>query len=138
MIKEAYCSFEVSKLLREKGFDENCSHFYESSLNYLEKVIVNNGYFKNSELIEGTVTAPSHQTAMAWLREEKNLIITIDYDRYPVISDEDEDKTIIGYSYNIQTKGNPEDYYGMTGDFVHNSYEEVVEAALLYVLKNII
>lgn len=134
MIYEAHCSFEVSKLLREKGFDENCSHFYESSLNYLEKVIVNNGYFKNSELIEEAVTAPTHQTAMAWLREEKNLIITIDYDRYPVISNEDEDKTIIGYGYNIQTKGNPEDYYSMS-ESVYNSYEEAVEAALLYALE---
>lgn len=28
MIKEAYCSFEVSKLLKEKGFDAQCRAAY--------------------------------------------------------------------------------------------------------------
>ena len=28
MIKEAYCSFEVAKLLKEKGFDEVCDLYY--------------------------------------------------------------------------------------------------------------
>ena len=28
MIKESYVSFEIAKLLKEKGFDEHCSHAY--------------------------------------------------------------------------------------------------------------
>lgn len=31
MIKERYCSFKVSKLLRKKGFDESIHEFYDSS-----------------------------------------------------------------------------------------------------------
>ena len=29
MVKEAYCSFEVAKLLKEKGFDEYCPLWYD-------------------------------------------------------------------------------------------------------------
>lgn len=138
MIKEAYCSFEVSKLLKEKGFpqllgDDGCVNripYYCSNGNLWTGDI---GLLRQRYFHEAS--APTHQMALEWLREEKNLIITIDYERYPI---SDEDKTIIGYSYNIQTKGNPEDYYRMCGESVHNSYEDAVEAALLYVLKILI
>lgn len=47
MIKEAYCSFEVEKLLKEKGFTEECEYFL-----------------------------PTHQRAIAWLRT-KHIIIVV-------------------------------------------------------------
>lgn len=30
MIKEAYCSFEVAKLLKEKGFNEEVISYYDT------------------------------------------------------------------------------------------------------------
>ena len=48
MIKEDYVSYEVAKLLKEKGFDEECGYFL-----------------------------PTHQMAMKWLREEKSLTFII-------------------------------------------------------------
>ena len=134
MIKEAYCSFEVSKLLKEKGFpqllgDDGCVNripYYCSNGNLWTGDI---GLLRQRYFHEAS--APTHQMALEWLREEKNLIITIDYDRYPI---SDENKTIIGYGYSIQTKGNPEGYYSMCVP-VCNDYEEAVEAALKYALK---
>ena len=138
MIKEAYCSFEVSKLLKEKGFVAQeiyyIYYYYEEDDGYCFEKLLNGNKFDSKKM----VAVPSHQMAMAWLREEKNLIITIDYDRYPVISDENKYKTRIGYGYNIQTKGNPEDYYGMHSEYVYNSYEEAIEAALKFCLTKLI
>lgn len=49
MITEDYCSFELSKLLKEKGFKQEGCH--------------------KSYSMEGPV-APTHQMAMKWLREK--------------------------------------------------------------------
>ena len=41
MIEEAYCSYEVSKLLKEKGFDCNCRAYYiESEQNGIERFMI--------------------------------------------------------------------------------------------------
>ena len=64
MIKERYCSMEVAKLLKEKGFDEPCRTIYDEKT--LHNTICN---FLNSEL-SYYVCAPTHQVAMDWLREK--------------------------------------------------------------------
>ena len=63
MIKEAYCSFEVAKLLKDKGFDEPCTE--------LNKLCLRDG--------EKPVLKVTHQKAMKWLRQEKNIIINVWY-----------------------------------------------------------
>ena len=65
MIKEAYCSFEVAKLLKEKGFDESCRAVYE------EKVLRINTLcdYHNSEL-SSYVCAPTHQMAIKRIEAE--------------------------------------------------------------------
>lgn len=59
MIKEEYVSFETAKLLKDKGFDEICSHFYR---------------FDSKELYN----SPTQQMAMRWLREIKHIHIAIE------------------------------------------------------------
>lgn len=87
MINEDYVSFEVAKLLKEKGFDEPCHKIYEEN-----GVRFSNGdYLRNSEsdgciFTEGPcedntrtfVTAPSYGHVMKWLREVHNIFISID------------------------------------------------------------
>lgn len=123
MIKEAYCSFEIAKLLKEKGFDvptwtcyigNEISHYdYTSS---------------NSELVDGIISAPTHQMAMAWLREKKIFIRIIE--------------SFSGESFRFEVyckeaKLSIEiDYY--IDNHYENSYEEAVEKALKYVLTNLI
>ena len=66
MMKEDYCSYEIAKLLKEKGFNEPCymSYYFRKKdtveLIHLEQD--NNSY-------SDCMYAPTHQMAMRWLRE---------------------------------------------------------------------
>lgn len=123
MIKEAYCSFEVAKLLKEKGFNTSCMGRYSvrSKEFHLDgtKMCNNGGLFEYA--------APTHQMAMAWLREIHNISIEpfVDYG-----SGEDHWWTVdIG---KIKKNGLITELSG------YKSYEESVEAALKYTLENLI
>lgn len=74
MIKEAYCSSEVAKLLKEKGFDECTSEFY---MGVKIKYARNGEGFKPSELPNIYYPHITHQMACAWLREVHNLFILV-------------------------------------------------------------
>jgi hypothetical protein len=125
-ITEDYCSFEIAKLLKEKGFDEICN--YEWWIPDTDKgyVFIANGQIKNSNLIDEAYTAPSQSLALKWLREVHNWYIDIRFNRH--------------YQYYIPI------VYNMSGtlESIANleerpkQYEQAVEAALLYVLKNLI
>ena len=67
MITEDYVSFEIAKLLKEKGFDEGCLTTYTP-----------NGFFHthNYRPLSGDIFAPTLQMAMKWLREMHYLHIT--------------------------------------------------------------
>ena len=109
MITEDYCSYELSKLLKEKGFN------YEP-LDY-------------SELREERLLSLTHQMAMKWLREEHKIDIFIDTD-FPI------DR--MKYTYKIVRIYKDGDKYTdvMGGSF--DTYEGAVEAAIKYSLENLI
>ena len=72
MIKEAYCSFEVSKMLKEKGFDEPCRAYWDD-----QPVLSSRTLFwtiESHKHYNREVSAPTHQMAMAWLREIHHII----------------------------------------------------------------
>ena len=131
MIEEAYVSFEVAKLLKEKGFDEYCRYFYDCET-------PNTGYLSNkkygesihnSKVYDGRnlVACPTHQMAMAWLREVHNIIIEPE----SVWNGKEWE-----YLLFVVTPQNADSPY-----YEHNpykSYEECIEAALKYVLENLI
>lgn len=56
ILTEDYCSYELSKLLKEKGFKQEGCH--------------------KSYSMEGPV-APTHQMAMKWLRERHVIIVIV-------------------------------------------------------------
>lgn len=58
MINEDYCSYELAKLLKEKGFNEPCTE--------LNKLCLRDG--------EKPVLKVTHQKAMKWLREKRNYL----------------------------------------------------------------
>lgn len=78
LITEDYVSFEVAKLLKEKGFDESISMVYMSHGNLCKCTrydsICNSNY---NDITKNyfECTAPTHQMAAKWLREEHNLSI---------------------------------------------------------------
>lgn len=75
MIKEEYVSFETAKLLKEKGFDEECVCYYDAEGGFNSHTI--NTSFVNHEF-SNYFTAPSQQMAMRWLREDHGIFIQID------------------------------------------------------------
>lgn len=122
MIKEAYCSFEIAKLLKEKGFDEPCYTCY------LNKELSHYDYLStNFELIEEVISAPTHQMAMAWLREEHNIHIDI-------CSVWDVAHWL--YQVFVITPRTARNSY--VDKILYTSYEQAVEAGIKYALENLI
>jgi len=83
MTQEDYCSFETSKLLKEKGFDWMCKGYYKKDDEDSEP------YFGDGEGAENWneqapsvrdfwFSAPTHQMAMKWLREEKGIYVYVE------------------------------------------------------------
>lgn len=124
MIAEAYVSFEVAKLLDEKGFDEPCHLHYH----YVKEF---DRYFQTEEKIDISFKkfyypCPTHQMALAWLRKEKRIFIRII---------ENSTGEVFRYEiYNHTPDNNGKCYISNT---YSDSYEEAVEEALKYYLKNL-
>ena len=68
-ITEDYVSFEIAKLLKDKGFEEECSRWYVA--NEPQEGVVEKGFGENQFYIN----APTLQIAMKWLRIEHNIHI---------------------------------------------------------------
>lgn len=123
MIKEAYCSYEVASLLKEKGFNEPCRAVYEEGVLRANTLCD----YLNSEL-SSYICVPTHQMAMAWLREVHNIFIEVG--------------TSIDlngnyhFSYTILDKECK--YVRREWTSFDWTYEEAVEVALKYVLENLI
>ena len=122
MIKEDYCSYEVAKILKEKGFNESCYTCY------VEKEISHYDYSStNYELIDGVISCPTIQMAMKWLREVHKLV--------PII-------LAGGDRYWFRIDKVNEDYWKNTiyleDEKLFPTYEEACEASIKYCLENLI
>ena len=130
IIKEAYVSFEVAKLLKEKGFNEPIWTRYEDD----NEVIFGDKYDWNNSPM-GHTSAPTHQMAMRWLREVHGIHIQA---WCPVV---DVDADTFGIKYNVVISNLKNKCIAFDTDIddnEYNTYEEAVEAALKYVLQNLI
>lgn len=122
MLTEDYCSFEIAKLLKEKGFDGECIGCYWDSkktfdINY-EPLSYSDG-----DLRDEVIIAPTHQMAMKWLREKGyHIVVFTDSPRYEVKIQDLNDG-----SFNVS---------GITRTY--DTYEEAVEATLKYCLTKLI
>ena len=115
-IKEAYVSFDTAKLLKEKGFNEDCYTCYVT-----DEIQHYDYKSRNSDLINGVISAPTQQMAMRWLREVNHLYIMVDFN-------------FSRYKYKIfSSKGLLASTY-----YVHATYELAVENAINYCLTNLI
>jgi len=110
--QEDYCSFEVSKLLKEKGFD------------------VSSPYWDFEKVGEMSVRKPTHSLAIKWIRE--NFGIHIFGSQFSI--------TTKKYSWEIWDDKNEKNYVykNDSDEWDFSSSEEATEAALLYTLQNLI
>ena len=128
MVTEDFVSFEIAKLLKEKGFDEPCQFFYFSISKYKQEgVFIGNFHArKNNEINEASCSAPTLQMAMKWLREVHNLHIDVDPSEgnwNPTVLELENWACAVKFGDNIP---------------IQDSYEEACEAAIKYCLKNLI
>ena len=124
-ITEDYVSFEIAKLLKEKGFDGRCTHYYKN-----EKYLVDLGYtnihsYTNSDLVE-ELTAPTLQMAMKWLREVHNCPIEILWHW-----NTDSQCSEWYFMHHMELKPLPQIQY-------YDTYEQACEAAIKYCLEHLI
>ena len=78
-IQDNFCSYELSKQLKEKGFSEKCFRYW---LIYPDKnpYLINEETYTNRVLqkIENNcIKAPLYQQVLQWLREKHNIHIHI-------------------------------------------------------------
>lgn len=126
MIKEDYVSFEVAKLLMDKGFDEDCRKRYTTDdPDYLVDLneLVLESWTEDVEFY----LAPTLQMAMKWLRKNHRIYI------YPI--------PVAHYTevwYQIQMcyiKGKNEDWSIPNVPQIRKaSYEEACDEALKYLI----
>jgi hypothetical protein len=126
MIKEDYVSFEVAKLLKEKGFDELSIVFYDKDGTQLIECY-DDEPLRNSEILGYARVTQS--LALKWLREvhKFDIDVCIEYKNSKKV-----------YYYSILKKTVIRDIDCLHSETNFSSYEQAVEASLLYVLKNLI
>ena len=129
MIEERYCSSEVSRLLREKGFDEACTRlYYNDDLEFVNDNVYGHVLRNSSIANKDFITAPTHQMACDWLREVHKIFIEIS-----VSIDLNGD---YHYRYSVLNKDCKYARKGYTS-FDWN-YTDAVEEALKYSLENLV
>ena len=116
MITEDYVSFEVAKLLKEKGMNKSCFN------HYVQK--------NNNDGTSEAVAVCTLQMAMKWLREVHNLCIEpyYVYDGYLCTIS----KIPTGVEVYYSNEGGDKD----SGRFA--TFEQACESAIKYSLKNLI
>lgn len=118
MVTEDYVSFEIAKLLKEKGFNEDSWFHYDADGN-----IVTRGYRLNKP---EDIPAWTLQMVMKWLREQYKIFICI------VFLEE-----IDMYGFTIEDMSSKK-YLATSKNDGYPTYEQTCEAVIKYCLKNLI
>jgi len=161
-MKADYISFEIAKLLKERGFNESVWQvFYEELPSSLRTAFTKNkkkvidffystkdtevpSLFSNNNEIPKYIdtnvyAAPTLQIAMKWLREVHKLFIEIDYELYSNVNQEDENEK---YQYGIAIKfikqKEFEEVKRLVLNTLYNTYEEAAMDAIKYCLTKLL
>lgn len=133
MDKEDYVSLEVAKLLKEKGFEEECRCLYQSirdddkeddCFRYSDDIC-----FKNRKEDKKIFAAPSLRQAKYWLMLNHNIFIYWVCKKINVWSDE------VIYQYSIVTNLSNADCLIKFSDVYYSSLREAMNEGFLEALK---
>lgn len=137
-MEDEIVSFETAMLLKEKGFNEPCSYYYEDNELYKLYYYQGNGtgFVRNSSPIndrlsceEMQCTAPTQSLAQKWLRETRN----ITFNANPHSND---GKIIYVVTIKVISSNNVMMDTSNKATMFDN-YEDAIEAGLKYCLKSI-
>lgn len=129
MISEGYVSLEVARLLKEKGFNEQTDYifyYYEEDDDWCFEKLLAGDVFREEKMLH----CPSLAMAMRWLREEKDILISVN----PTV-DKDGFVCLMYYIWDID---DIEKKTITSGLYSHEGYNECVEAAIRYCLTKLI
>ena len=142
-MEDEIVSFETAMLLKEKGFNEPCSYFYEDNELYKLCYYQGNGtgFSRNDSPIndklsceEMQCTAPTQSLAQKWLRETRN----ITFNANPHSND---GKIIYVVTIKVISSNKYIDFNVMMDTSnkatMFDTYEDAIEAGLKYCLKSI-
>ena len=133
MTREEICTYEVSKLAKEKGFNEKCYHYYQNGV--LESDECFNRYNKG---VDSVCSAPTQSLLQRWLREEKKMYVC------PfIITDYEDDfhPYVVYWSFvivNVESGDSLYREYERIDEKRFDTYEHALEDAELYCLKNLL
>lgn len=143
MITEDHVSFEIAKLLKEKGFDETCRAFWKDwngelhlcncCSNHVFEWCHNSMLEEYNDDEELNIAAPTIQMAMKWLREIHNIIITVrlfNSAEHFYLGEPNQFTIDIATTTMSSQKGHIR--------AVYSTYEEAAEFAIKYCLENLI
>lgn len=119
MITEDYVSFEIAKLLKEKGFDGIATNSYD---NYTRE------FLPHCAKHSGQTNAPTFQMAMKWLRKVHRLEI---YPFHDMLQGS-------AWWYRIERNTGLSLIVEKEEDVIYGTYEQACEAAIKYCLENLI
>lgn len=78
-MKHLFIPYDISRQLKDKGFNEECLAFFRGNQESLTTELPAKRN-KNSMFVDATsVAAPIYQQALDWFREKHNIIIGVDY-----------------------------------------------------------
>lgn len=135
--REDYCPLNVAELLKKRGFRQDRGS-YNHIPYYCEDGYLCEYDMRRSKRFHCRAVAPTLQMAMKWLRERHGIYIKVGVG-------EDVDG-VFGYIPEIYILSNPITVEGriipsipadLICDFTPKTYEQAVEASLLYALKNL-
>ena len=134
---ECYVSLEVAKLLKEAGFDWECKEYYYNFATTGWSLSFDDNFVNWNSWSERYISAPTLDVAQRWLREVKQLDISIHYD-----------STIKSqpYAYSIyDVEEKFDDIFGIISPVTHSysdgyfyKYEEVQEVGIKKALEIIL
>ena len=142
-MEDEIVSFETAMLLKEKGFNEPCSYYYENNdlykLGYYHGD--GTGFSRNDAPINDRLlcekmqcTAPTQSLAQKWLRETRN----ITFNANPHSND---GKIIYVVTIKVISSNKYIDFNVMMDTsnkaIMFDNYEEAIESGLKYCLKSI-
>ena len=122
MIKEDYVSFEIAKLLKEKGFDWCTYAYYEDEDNPNISLCASKAINWNKTEF---ISKPTLQMAMKWLREVHKIDIAV----YPY-----GDYSSENYQFDVYKNRD----LMVSKDNGYMTYEQACEAAIKYCLEHLI
>ena len=136
IIIEDYVSFEIAKLLKEKGFNVPCFAYYSEYIDNWRTLKMWKKYPKTYDTVRnnGYVLVPTLQIAMKWLREVHKIYI---YTNIRIILEQ-----WAGYDIDIYKTNTNDCLLGkvvsLKGLKDNTSYEQACESAIKYCLENLI